>query len=105
MFLKISKIRIVNNDTTRGDTNMKTIENAFNQARPLPAIFAGIAIGNEPENVANPFSGDTVLLQPDAVAVYDVIKGAEVVGEYAAVRAGLDWFRKYFPEEYMMLLD
>jgi hypothetical protein len=57
---------------------MKTIENAFNQARPLPAIFAGIAIGNEPENVANPFSGDTVLLQPDAVAVYDVIKGAEV---------------------------
>jgi hypothetical protein len=84
---------------------MKTIENTFNQDRPLPAIFAGISIGSEPENVANPFSGDSVLLQPDAVAVYDVIKGAEVIGEYAAVRAGLDWFRKYFPEEFMTLLD
>jgi hypothetical protein len=84
---------------------MKTIENTFNQDRPLPAIFAGISIGSESENVANPFSGDSVLLQPDAVAVYDVIKGAEVVGEYAAVRAGLDWFRKHFPEEFMMLLD
>jgi len=84
---------------------MKTIENTFNQDRPLPAIFAGISIGNEPEIVGNPFSGEIAMLEPDAVAVYDVIKGAEVVGEYAAVRAGLDWFRKYFPEEFMTLLD
>ena len=84
---------------------MKTIENTFNQDRPLPAIFAGISIGNEPEIVGNPFSGEIAMLEPDAVAVYDVVKGAELVEDYARVREGLDWFRKYFPQEYMLLLD
>lgn len=84
---------------------MKTIENIFNQDRPLPAIFAGISIGSESEIVGNPFSGEMAMLDPDAVAVYDVIKGAELIEDYERVRAGLDWFRKYFPEEYMTLLD
>jgi hypothetical protein len=84
---------------------MKTIENKFNQDRPLPAIFAGIMIGDAPETVNNPFSGASVELAPDAVAVYDVIKGAEYLEDYERVRVGLDWFRKYFPEEFMVLLD
>ena len=31
----------------------------------------------EPKEVTNPFSGESVVLQPDAIAVYDFIKGAE----------------------------
>ena len=41
-----------------------------------------------PVEVANPFSGEKVTLQPEAVAVYDTIKGAEIVGDYDLVRKG-----------------
>ena len=59
----------------------------------------------EPVVIQNPFSGETCQLTPEAVAVYDTIKGAEMFGQYTIVRKGLDWFRKYFPKEYMILLD
>jgi hypothetical protein len=45
------------------------------------------------------------MLVPEAVAVYDSIRGAEMTGDYKTVRKGLDWFRKFFPQEYMVLLD
>lgn len=71
--------------------------------RKLP--FDCMVIDKEPVRVANRFSGESVLLQPDAVAVYDSIMGAEMIGDYKRVQKGLDWFRRYFPEEYMVLLD
>ena len=40
-----------------------------------------------------------------AVSVYDTIMGAEMVQDYDTVRLGLDWFRKYFPAQYMTVLD
>jgi len=40
-----------------------------------------------------------------AVAVYDAILGAEQFGDYDTVRKGLDWFKKYFASQYMVLLD
>ena len=55
--------------------------------------------------VKNPFSGEKTILQPTAVAVYDCIKGAEMVEEYDMVRKGIDWFREHYPKEYMVLLD
>ena len=66
-----------------------------------------------PEVIANPFSGEKIELQPDAVAVYDSIKGAEYLADpnngddpkWETVRKGLDWFRKHYPKEYMVLLD
>lgn len=70
--------------------------------RPLPF---DCHVGTEPEVVKNPFSGESVTLEPDAVAVYDTIKGAEVLENYVVMRKGLDWFCKYFPDEYMVLLD
>jgi len=33
------------------------------------------------------------------------VLGAERLEDYERVRAGLDWFRKYFPDEFMVLLD
>ena len=34
----------------------------------------------EPQSVTNPFSGDSCMLSPEAIAVYDTIKGAEMFG-------------------------
>ena len=62
-------------------------------------------IGENSETVINPYSGASCVLKPDAVAVYDVIKGAEMIGLHKVTRRCLDWFRKYYPREYMVLLD
>ena len=67
--------------------------------------FQGLFIAKNPEMIANKFSGEEILCQPDAVAVYDTIQGAEMLGDYKIVRTGLDWFREKYPKEYMVLLD
>ena len=67
-----------------------------------------------PETIKNPYTGEAVELQPDAVAVYDCIKGAELMAQgiddgghplWQTVRSGLDWFREHYAKEYMVLLD
>ena len=75
------------------------------EKKTLAAPFDGLYIGSEPEVISNPYSGASVLLDPLAVAVYDTIKGAEATENYSMVRKGLEWFRKHYPEEYMVLLD
>ena len=47
----------------------------------------------------------TLPLPPDAVAVYDCIKGAELIGNDDHMRKGLDWFIKHEPQAYSKLLD
>ncbi len=71
--------------------------------RKLP--FECVILDSKPVEVKNPYSGESCILEPDAVAVYDCIKGAEMVGNYDIVRKGLDWFIKHFTKEYMILLD
>jgi hypothetical protein len=71
--------------------------------RTLP--FPCKILDDAPVLVSNPFSGESVTLPPDAVAVYDTIRGSEMFGDYKTVRKGLDWFRTHFPAEYMVLLD
>ncbi len=69
-------------------------------------IFPGIAIyDTEPVSVQNPFSGESATLSPEEVAVYDYIKGCELMEDYAGVRKGLAWFSRKNPEAYMTLLD
>ena len=55
--------------------------------------------------VANRFSGEVAHLPWFAVAVYDMIIGAERLEDYTTVQKGLSWFSKHFPKEYMTLLD
>ena len=71
------------------------------------------------EKISNRFGGGSCMLPAFAVAVYDVIIGSEAMATghddqagqpghslfWDTVRAGLDWFRKYFPKQYMVLLD
>ena len=63
------------------------------------------SVKEHPEEITNKFSGEKVMLEPDAVAVYDSIKGAEMVGEYDMVQKGIDWFIRNEPKAYMKLLD
>jgi len=55
--------------------------------------------------IANRFSGEETAVPGYAASVYDTIIGAERFEAWDIVRAGLDWFKKYFPNQYMVLLD
>ena len=69
-------------------------------------LFPGIMVlDNEPVRVKNPFSGESTMLTPDEVAVYDYLKGCELMGDYKGLRKGLDWFRSNNAKAYMVLLD
>jgi hypothetical protein len=83
---------------------MKTI-NYNNKEYKLPFE---VGLSDEPtatDTVANRFSGEEVQLPQFAIAVYDTITGAEMLEDYSTVRKGLDWFRRHFTKEYMVLLD
>ena len=77
---------------------------------PFPVEIVDV----KPVEVKNPFSGEKTILQPTAIAVYDCIKGAELLAQdiddgdhelWVKVREGLGWFREHYPKEYMVLLD
>mgnify|MGYP003326803744 FL=1 len=83
-------------------------------SRPLP--FKCDILDSEPVEIKNPYTMQGILLEPDAIAVYDCIKGAEMMAHaqqiedgshelWQTVRQGLDWFIKYEPKAYGVLLD
>ena len=47
-----------------------------------PALPFDCMVGETAETITNPYSGESVELSPEAVAVYDTIKGAEMLGNY-----------------------
>jgi hypothetical protein len=80
----------------------------------LPDWFEGeiYEIGDE---VRNPFSGDSYVLNANELSMYDLIKGAEMVmmmgiavdsDECAQIMVdGSEWFKKNNPKAYKALLD
>ena len=81
-------------------------------SKPIPTpreqalkLFPDIVIFKEKEFIANRFTGEKIELEPEAVAVYDLCMGAEQFGMWKIVRKCLDWFKEYYPKEYMILLD
>ena len=68
-------------------------------------FIESLDIREESEDITNPFTGRTVKLPPLGVALYDVIKGAEILEDYNTMRMGLDIFIQEYPEEYYVLLD
>ena len=74
--------------------------------KTINELFPGIMVlDNEPVNVQNPFSGECIMLSPEEVAVYDYLKGCELIGDYKGLRKGIDWFIDNNAEAYMTLLD
>lgn len=68
--------------------------------------FPGLQImDSEPAEVTNPFSGESYTLTPEELAVYDYLKGCEMMGDYIGLRKGLEWFMENNSEAYMTLLD
>ena len=65
----------------------------------------GEVIDTVPVEVTNPFSGESIWLTPLEVTVYDITMGAERFGDYRTVQTGLEWFRRFNPKAYMVLLD
>ena len=74
--------------------------------KTIQELFPGIMVSDtEPVVVKNPCSGEAIELQPDVVAVYDYLKGCELIGDYKGLRKGLNWFMNNNAEAYMVLLD
>jgi hypothetical protein len=67
--------------------------------------FNCLILDDAPVEVTNPFSGESCILTPEAVAVYDSIRGAEMIGNWTLGQQGIEWFIENFPSEYMILLD
>ena len=72
---------------------------------PLPFLIAKETLNTDMTKVRNRFNGDETELPEFAVAVYDVIMGSEMLQDWKTHRKGLDFFIKYFPKQYMVLLD
>jgi len=79
----------------------------------LPNWFEGevYELGDE---VRNPYSGETVLLDAAELSMYDAVKGAEMVMFMGVanmdrcidvINQGKDWFLAKNPQAYMTLLD
>ena len=79
----------------------------------LPNWFDGevYELGDE---VRNPYSGETVLLDAAELSMYDAVKGAEMVMLMGVanmdrcidvIDQGKDWFLARNPQAYMTLLD
>mgnify|MGYP006162570059 FL=1 len=79
-----------------------------NTTYAIPKPFDQAYMGDNPTKeltIQNPYSNDSAVLPAFAVAIYDTIKGAELTEDYDIVSKGLDWFKKNFAREYMVLLD
>jgi hypothetical protein len=84
---------------------MKTKTKEIKLSAKDQALIDSLQIGTKNEVVTNPYSGDKVELEPEAVALYDFIKGSEALSLYDKMQRGLNIFRRKWPNEYMTLLD
>lgn len=64
-----------------------------------------LEVDDKPEVVTNSFSGQSIELEPDAVALYDFIKGAEMLEDYGNMQDAIQYFASRWPKAYMVLLD
>ena len=55
--------------------------------------FDCVIMDKESKEIANPYTGQKVLLTPEAIAVYDTIKGAEMLGQYETMEEVIAWFQ------------
>ena len=71
----------------------------------MERLLKELQIGDRPEVVTNPFSGEEIELDPTEAAVYDYIRGAEMIGDMNNVGRCKDWFLEKNPKAYSILID
>ena len=79
-----------------------------NKTYKIPKPFADNIDMNQALDMVtceNPYSSEKCELPDFAATIYYNIKDAEWTEHYDVVRRGLNWFKKYFAKEYMVLLD
>ena len=81
---------------------MTTLEERMKEMEDL---VNGLALGDGPEVITNPFSGRSVKLDPVGVDLYDLVKGCELIRDYKTMGLALEAFSERYPEEYYILLD
>jgi hypothetical protein len=72
-----------------------------------------LMIRGEGELIKNPYSEQECYLVPEACAVYDFIKGSELLANIGIsvasnsklMREALEYFQEKWPKEYIILLD
>ena len=81
--------------------------------QPVPSWFNGV-VYDKGAVVQNRFGGGEIELNNVELSMYDFVMGASIVVEMGMfntpqhvkdLRAGLQWFRQYSPDAYMVLLD
>jgi len=87
-----------------------TMENGSNLMRiklvkDKAPFKAPIQIYTEGAVVNNRFGGDSIELSALELSIYDTIMGCELGGNIEEMRRGIDWFIKFNPKAYMVLLD
>ena len=86
--------------------------NTMKTEQKLPKWFNG-DVYEKGDIVRNRFSGEEYKLNNIELSMYDLVMGASIITEMGGggpgiikdLRRGLDWFRTYSPEAYMVLLD
>ena len=70
-----------------------------------PPFKVAIPIYDNGATVQNRFGGDSIELNALELSIYDMLMGCETLKDWENHRLGLDWFIKFNPKAYMVLLD
>lgn len=68
-------------------------------------LMSDLEVFDKSEEIENPYSGVSCILCPEAVALYDFIKGCEMLGLEKSFQLAINLFRLNWPDEYYKLLD
>jgi len=71
----------------------------------IPKSCVDMEIYESGATCSNPYTGQKVELNNVELSLYDLIKGAEMLGKWKIVKDGIDWFIKNNVKAYMTLLD
>ena len=70
-----------------------------------PPFKVAIQIYDNGATVQNRFGGDSIELNALELSIYDTLMGCELNGNIEEMKRGIDWFIKFNPKAYMVLLD
>ena len=73
--------------------------------KEIKDLVDSLTLEEDSEVITNPYSGISVKLDPVGVALYDLVKGCELLGDYKTMGLALEAFAERYPEEYYILLD
>ena len=71
----------------------------------MEELLKELSIGTQSRLVENPFTGRSTKLNPKELALYDYLRGAEIVGDFKYSGMIKDYFLDNNPNAYMILID